>query len=778
MGAITVGGLLFLLAAVALTVAVMSCAPRTAWAQSTTLTLAHLNPDDDLEVDFAAVIVSGGSASGNNQDLYSTGSWGSTGSIAAGDLIYGSSNDSFERIRTTTDPGEIRINVSSGADADGTFGGTGERAASSGWSFYLLTSPTGTRHNIGDMYRGNDSVIRLNPSGTAQTDFRAITSGQRFILALAKAKSPMITNVVESDATSSGARITVTWTNPVSQVLTIHMDVEQSGGREVQHFQATPSTSTTSHTFDVSGLDPSTQYTAYAGFSSAPSSDAGSARTTFTTNAPNRPPAFPSATATRQVQENAPAGEAVGAPVTATDPDGDDLTYTLTGSTDFEIVAGTGQIRVAPGASLDFENRATYTVTMIARDTSGATGDIVVTIAIEDVDEFTPVPGAQEAVSARHAYIGTVHLVVGFDGTRTYGYVANDYGGITQGSLPGVLFTDGRDRAVGRIAVQTLPAGVLQVSYADRESGLFKSGEGLRWLRVRLRAADNTVVGEAALWDSVACDNRSLCVGVVDSLLGNYEGQALGVDFFDAAAEVLESAPGGMENILFQAEDTGSSSTGVDGNAGMWIGGGFPGGWFEDGREKAVGKVVLHHGSSVRRLELAYPGDERTAQWKYGPEAYRKHRLVLRDRDGEAVLEWPMREALAAMGERDRHCGDTTPARRLCLDFHDEDLDPTAYRGQVMLLQVEDMTWIAMLQETPGGPVGGQLLLGLFGACMFGFTFRKQKSPQREWVILAAGAISSVLLPIFGYGDLFWGIAIVIIAVLAGGGWFFMTRSR
>ena len=100
------------------------------------------------------------------------------------------------------------------------------------------------------------------------------------------------------------------------------------------------------------------------------------------------------------------------------------------------------------------------------------------------------------------------------------------------------------------------------------------------------------------------------------------------------------------------------------------------------------------------------------------------------------------------------------------------------YRGQVLLLQVEDITWYAMLTATPGGPVGGQLALGVFGACMFGWRGRKTKSPQREWIILAAGAVSSCILPVFGYGDIFWAGAIVIIAVLAGAGWFFVARSR
>ena len=51
----------------------------------------------------------------------------------------------------------------------------------------------------------------------------------------------------------------------------------------------------------------------------------------------NEPPEFDSATATREVPENTEAGENIGAPVTANDPDtGDTPAYTL-GGTDANI---------------------------------------------------------------------------------------------------------------------------------------------------------------------------------------------------------------------------------------------------------------------------------------------------------------------------------------------------------------------------------------------------------------------------------------------------------
>ena len=110
----------------------------------------------------------------------------------------------------------------------------------------------------------------------------------------------------------------------------------------------------------------------------------------------NEPPAFPSSgTGVRRVAENTPSGVNIGAPVTATDPDNDPLTYTL-GGTDaavFGIVASTGQLRTA--GALDRERKSTYTVSVGVRDSRDAGGDpdmatdttITVTISVTDVNE-------------------------------------------------------------------------------------------------------------------------------------------------------------------------------------------------------------------------------------------------------------------------------------------------------------------------------------------------------------------------------------------------------
>ena len=103
---------------------------------------------------------------------------------------------------------------------------------------------------------------------------------------------------------------------------------------------------------------------------------------------PNEPPVFtPIEPNLHDVDENTVAGEDIGPPVTATDPEGDTLTYSLDadGAASFDIVATTGQLRTK--AALDHEITATYGVTVTATDTAGATDTIPVTIDVNNIDE-------------------------------------------------------------------------------------------------------------------------------------------------------------------------------------------------------------------------------------------------------------------------------------------------------------------------------------------------------------------------------------------------------
>ena len=101
----------------------------------------------------------------------------------------------------------------------------------------------------------------------------------------------------------------------------------------------------------------------------------------------NNAPAFAADSADLNVAENSEAMAAVGDPVVATDADGDEITYTISEDSGFEIWPS-GQITVAEGTTLDYESEVTsYSVTVTATDPSGASGSIDVTINVTDVEE-------------------------------------------------------------------------------------------------------------------------------------------------------------------------------------------------------------------------------------------------------------------------------------------------------------------------------------------------------------------------------------------------------
>ncbi len=110
----------------------------------------------------------------------------------------------------------------------------------------------------------------------------------------------------------------------------------------------------------------------------------------------NSAPEFTTDIATRTVEENTSAGENIGKPVTATDPDsGDTLTYSLSGvdAASFDIDTATGQLKTL--AALDYETKNSYSVIVSVHDGGDSDGNadttvddtIEVTINVTDEDE-------------------------------------------------------------------------------------------------------------------------------------------------------------------------------------------------------------------------------------------------------------------------------------------------------------------------------------------------------------------------------------------------------
>ena len=118
----------------------------------------------------------------------------------------------------------------------------------------------------------------------------------------------------------------------------------------------------------------------------------------------------------RAVAENTPAGQPLGAPVSATDGDGDTLTYTLTGAdaASFALDADSGQVRTL--AALDYESRTTYAVIVEVSDGQGGTAQRPVTIAVTDEDEPPNAPDAPTVTGT-----SSMSLVVAWTAPATAG---------------------------------------------------------------------------------------------------------------------------------------------------------------------------------------------------------------------------------------------------------------------------------------------------------------------------------------------------------------------
>ena len=99
----------------------------------------------------------------------------------------------------------------------------------------------------------------------------------------------------------------------------------------------------------------------------------------------NTAPQFPDTeTGARSVAENTTAGEHLGTPVAATDADNDVLTYTLSGAdmASFAIYSATGQLLTM--AALDFETKASYSVSVTASDGEDESS-VMVTVTVTNV---------------------------------------------------------------------------------------------------------------------------------------------------------------------------------------------------------------------------------------------------------------------------------------------------------------------------------------------------------------------------------------------------------
>ena len=139
----------------------------------------------------------------------------------------------------------------------------------------------------------------------------------------------------------------------------------------------------------------------------------------------NRNPAFSGGSRSLSVAENTPPNTDVGAPVAATDRDGDTLTYTLEGADadSFDILSTSdgGQIRTS--AALNHEEKASYSVTVRVRDGRGGADAANVTIRVTDVDNEAPDTPFAPTVTA----VSSTRLQVSWEAPANTGPPITDY---------------------------------------------------------------------------------------------------------------------------------------------------------------------------------------------------------------------------------------------------------------------------------------------------------------------------------------------------------------
>ena len=143
----------------------------------------------------------------------------------------------------------------------------------------------------------------------------------------------------------------------------------------------------------------------------------------------NSPPEFADGSSTtRSVPENTRSGQNIGNAVIANDPDGDTLSYSLSGTdaSSFTVNESTG--RLLTNAALDYETKSSYTLIVSASDGRGGADSITVTIAVADVNERpvvrTTISGQTLTVSGGSASIGLANKFSDPDGD-TLTYTAN-----------------------------------------------------------------------------------------------------------------------------------------------------------------------------------------------------------------------------------------------------------------------------------------------------------------------------------------------------------------
>ena len=139
---------------------------------------------------------------------------------------------------------------------------------------------------------------------------------------------------------------------------------------------------------------------------------------------------------------------AFGAPVVAVDPDGDALTYSLSGAdaTSFAIDSSTAQLAVGENTDLNFEARTSYGFNVAAADAGGLSASRPVTLTLTDLDEALAITGLSNGRTPEgRPYASPAPRVSGARGALVWTLEGPDADRITVAEATGAISMTARD---------------------------------------------------------------------------------------------------------------------------------------------------------------------------------------------------------------------------------------------------------------------------------------------------------------------------------------------
>ena len=298
---------------------------------------------------------------------------------------------------TTAEDTAVDINVvanDTDPDTGDTLSVTAVTTPSNGGAAIDMNNTTVVTYIPNSGYTGTDS-FKYTLSDGADT----ATGTVDITVAAAQAQPAKPTGLT---AIAGLGQVTLNWTDPFDGSIDKYEYAQSVSASNLTWSDIPDSANggTNASSFTVTGLTNGTTYYFWIRATNTPANPATSDASDRVTATPgNAAPIFEDgSTTSRSVEENSEQGANVGVPVEATDQ-GDTLTYSLsrngTDADSFSIDAN-GQITVASGANLDYEDKSSYSITVSvhdgkdvdgADDTTTIDDTIAVTIELSDVAE-------------------------------------------------------------------------------------------------------------------------------------------------------------------------------------------------------------------------------------------------------------------------------------------------------------------------------------------------------------------------------------------------------